>query len=195
MKAVMISIRPKWVEKIASGEKTVEVRKTAPKLETPFKCYIYCTNYGKTFMHGCIVEKECLFRNPDTNKIKFDYAFELECCHNKYDENNFLSGKVVGEFVCDNIYAFMQYRPDIVPKTCLSTKEMEEYLGDKDGYGWHISDLKIYDKPKELSEFHYPCTYPNNSCYNCAVEGLKPRCHYAGELERPPHSGRYVEEK
>ena len=36
-KAVLISIRPKWVEKIASGEKTIEVRKTRPTLATPFK--------------------------------------------------------------------------------------------------------------------------------------------------------------
>lgn len=42
MKCVMLSIRPKWCEKIASGEKTIEVRKSAPK-EVPFKCYIYCT--------------------------------------------------------------------------------------------------------------------------------------------------------
>lgn len=45
-KAVMLSIRPKWVEKIANGEKTIEVRKTKPKLDTPFKCYIYCTLQG-----------------------------------------------------------------------------------------------------------------------------------------------------
>ena len=42
-KAVLISIKPKWCELIASGKKTVEVRKTNPKLDTPFKCYIYCT--------------------------------------------------------------------------------------------------------------------------------------------------------
>lgn len=42
-KAVLISIRPKWCERIASGEKTIEVQKTRPKLETPFKCYIYET--------------------------------------------------------------------------------------------------------------------------------------------------------
>ena len=36
MKAVLMSIKPKWCEKIFSGEKTIEVRKTAPK-ETPFK--------------------------------------------------------------------------------------------------------------------------------------------------------------
>lgn len=46
-KAVMISIRPKWCEKIVNGEKTIEVRKTRPKLETPFKCYIYETQ-GRT---------------------------------------------------------------------------------------------------------------------------------------------------
>ena len=45
-KAVMLSIRPKWCEKIASGEKTIEVRKTRPKLDMPFKCYIYCTQSG-----------------------------------------------------------------------------------------------------------------------------------------------------
>lgn len=42
-KAVLLSIRPKWCEKIANGEKIVEVRKTRPKMNTPFKCYIYCT--------------------------------------------------------------------------------------------------------------------------------------------------------
>lgn len=41
--AVLLSVRPKWCELIASGKKTVEVRKTRPKIETPFKCYIYCT--------------------------------------------------------------------------------------------------------------------------------------------------------
>ena len=43
MKSVLISIRPKWCDLIASGRKTIEVRKTWPKLPTPFTCYIYCT--------------------------------------------------------------------------------------------------------------------------------------------------------
>ena len=46
MKSVLIAIRPQWVEKIARGEKTIEVRKTAPK-EVPFKAYIYCTKEKK----------------------------------------------------------------------------------------------------------------------------------------------------
>ena len=36
MKNILIAIRPQWVEKIANGEKTIEVRKTAPQ-EVPFK--------------------------------------------------------------------------------------------------------------------------------------------------------------
>ena len=43
MKAVLISIKPKWCDLIRRGRKTVEVRKTCPKLEVPFKVYIYCT--------------------------------------------------------------------------------------------------------------------------------------------------------
>lgn len=42
-KAVLISIRSGGCQKIMEGRKTIEVRKTRPKMDTPFKCYIYCT--------------------------------------------------------------------------------------------------------------------------------------------------------
>lgn len=42
-RAILLSIRPEWADKILTGEKTMEVRKTRPRLETPFKCYIYAT--------------------------------------------------------------------------------------------------------------------------------------------------------
>lgn len=141
MKAVMISIQPKWVEKIVGGEKTIEVRKTAPKLKTPFKCFIYATKGG------------------DRIVLKNDRVYEL---------SKSLTGVVIGEFVCDKIYNFVQFGAGIMfadenlnqlepqlarDMTCLTDNEIENYLGNKDGYGLHISDLKIYDKPKELSEF------------------------------------------
>lgn len=158
-KAVLMSINPKWVELILNGKKTIEVRKTAPKLETPFKCYIYCTKQGKMFFHGGIGEKQVLFRNPDTNKIKFDYSFELMFCKN-VTENNFLSGKVVAEFTCDEIEHYdystidgVDIDEDILVETRLSWEEINLYANGKVLYGWHISDLKIYDKPKELEEF------------------------------------------
>lgn len=174
MKAVLISIQPKWVEKIANGKKTIEVRKTAPK-QVPFKCYIYCT-YPK----------------------KPAYTLWL----NRRKKNKFLAdGKVIGEFVCDKVFLLHPYTYDggsadlerrkfiqtfegsskeneILAATCLTQDEMFDYIGAGNyGYGWHISDLKIYDKPKELSEFFTPM-------------GKRP----SYMVERPPQSWQYVEE-
>lgn len=128
MKAVMLSIKPKYCEFIASGKKTMEVRKTRPKLETPFKCYIYMT-------------KSNLFGDRKAYKDR-------------------LAGKVIGEFVCDGIILmadsgvyFASITDYDVTGCCLNYRELHKYGNGKNLYGWHISDLVIYDKPKELSEF------------------------------------------
>ena len=42
-KSVITSVSPQECELIASGKQTMLVRKTRPKIETPFKCYIYMT--------------------------------------------------------------------------------------------------------------------------------------------------------
>lgn len=129
-KAVLISIQPKWCELIASGRKTIEVRKTKPNIPTPFKCYIYQTK--RTWIY------------------------------NIYSKIADWQQKVIGEFVCDGITEypyetfndgehFMPYGE--LEKICLDGWELYEYLGIKDGYGWHISNLVIYDKPKELGVF------------------------------------------
>ncbi len=44
MIAVLCSVQPQWCELIANGKKTIEIRKTIPKIPTPFKGYIYCNN-------------------------------------------------------------------------------------------------------------------------------------------------------
>lgn len=170
MKSVLISIQPKWCELIASGKKTVEVRKSKPKLKTPFKVYIYAT--------------------------KGDFGALIKRSGNKflgYKEQN-IGGKVIGEFVCDAIFPISCYYSDVnvrgihreQPYTCLTDKEMIDYLGNGvEGYGWHISDLVIYDEPKELGEFH---------SYNCGVKienGYPMPTH---EITRPPQSWCYVEE-
>lgn len=161
MNAVMISINPKWCELIANGQKTIEVRKTRPKIDTPFKCYIYCS-YGN-------------------------------------DRNNYMlgkRGKVIGEFVCDEITQFRNnfFLPSMLwieKEACLSGEEICKYLGEKEsGFAWHISDLKIYDKPIELSKFWtVKCTNKRNSCIGCEV---KPNC--IKTITRPPQSWYYVEE-
>lgn len=51
-KAVLLSVRPNWCKLIWAGMKTVEVRKTRPKLETPFKVYIYCSGNSGWLMRS-----------------------------------------------------------------------------------------------------------------------------------------------
>lgn len=162
-KAVMLSIRSKWCEKIASGEKTIEVRKTKPKLDTPFKCYIYETQGW--------VEKDGIM------------AFRL-------------GGRVIGEFTCDRIYelAPLNHAPDDVEKqACLTREEIVNYLKGT-GYGWHISDLRIYDQPREFTEFRQSC--PNDLyCEDCAMYSNNNGICNNGALtlRRPPQSWCYVE--
>lgn len=174
MYSVMLSIQPKWCELIANGEKTIEIRKTKPKLETPFKCYIYCTKAKKHFSHNGIREAEDeLYRLPD-GKIKFGYSGEL-MLHDDYDENNFLNGKVIGEFMCDNVDMFYYgvqtpcdatsyfdcykgYSEELYQMEeshCITKQEINNYGNNSTLYAWHISDLVIYDKPKKLSEFYH----------------------------------------
>ena len=160
MKAVMISIQPKLVEKIchkigedetgkAIYEKRIEVRKTAPK-EVPFKCYIYETKgqYVK-FTHGA---------------------------HTKYGYGR---GKVIGEFICNSVDEYhydycdgVDIDDDTILETAIDREDINIYAKGKTLYGWHISDLKIYDKPRELSEFKKTKELIARTCGMQAMNGL-----------------------
>lgn len=192
-KAVLISIQPKWCELIASGRKTLEVRKNRPKLETPFKCYIYCTlpPQEELFTHGCIREYANELMRLQSGKIVYGYGMQL-CCdveHRPYTKDNFLCKKVIGEFVCDDCSLLTKAHYGYIEQFgCLPRDALNAYMGisgmelsDSDGcYGWHISDLVIYDKPKELRKF---------SGLRQTKFGLEPV-----SLTRPPQSWCYVEE-
>ena len=175
-KAVLISIRPKWCQKIARNEKTVEVRKTRPKLETPFKCHIYCT------MDHPYISISC----GELDKLNYRTNTVGRC-----------NGKVIGEFTCDRIYelAPLNHAPDDVEKqACLTREEIVNYLKGT-GYGWHIVDLRIYDQPRELTEFRRPC--PNDLyCETCAMYSNSTGICNNGALplRRPPQSWCYVED-
>ena len=151
-KAVMLSVRPKWVGKIANGEKTIEVRKTKPNLPTPFKAYIYCS------------------QGNDARRLRGSW------------------GKVIGEFTCDRIFpinvfdngSIQNWLFEHMERSCLTYEELADYIGNgKTGHGWHISDPKIYDMPRDLSEFI----------------GLRDTKFGAApyEIKRPPQSWCYVE--
>ena len=187
-KAVLISIRPKWCEKIVNGDKTIEVRKTRPKMNTPFKCYIYCT----------------LPKYPHEDFIATNYP----------RPQFYGGGKVIGEFTCDRIdwithigytgipnlvetricdAATMRTSPvgGLLNAACLTPKMLNDYLAWGDGYGWHITDLRIYDAPRALSELERP--YECNECdAKWATECNA--CHEEVKIKRAPQSWCYVEE-
>ena len=199
-KAVMISIRPKWVEKIARGEKTVEVRKTRPKLETPFKCYIYCTK-GQTPVLVALqnLEDSPVIMTCGTGTRRYPVEDATWA--------RLLNGTVCGEFTCDSIEAhdlpYPAYQSEVpsalLENSCLSYTDLHRYIGSGGRfYGWHIADLKIYDEPKELSDFkaNDACPYLSRSgCvypYHCFRAGQTKRC--GNYLNSPPQSWCYVEE-
>lgn len=195
MRAILISIRPKWVEKIIRGEKTLEVRKTRPKLETPFKCYIYCTQASVRYQTICgchVLNSDELYRHPEQG-IKHGDSIELMLCEN-YTKDNFLNGKVIGEFICDRIYelAPLNHAPDDVEQqACLTREEIVRYLKGV-GYGWHISKLEIYDTPKPLSAFKGLCKIEAD-CGGCPYYNYtKMECD-GRIIKRPPQSWCYVE--
>ena len=199
MKSVLIAIRPQSVEKIASGEKTIEVRKTAPK-EVPFKAYIYCCK-AKPYLY-----KEA---NPP-----FELFLDSELYKGKGYDDRLFSGKVIGEFICDRIemvnakcsdYGIDLFYHDCLTNGCLTEREIEKYFNvpeDRDlramkgnGYVWNISDLKIYDKPRELSEFSRPCSY-SGLCFSCKRTSFKKDGNLLcnTKITRPPQSWMHVED-
>ena len=130
MKSVLLSIKPVWCSKIVLKEKTVEVRKTKPEgVKPPFKCYIYCTK--------------------DQSKMGW-----LRIVPGKGWQR--LDGTVIGEFVCDKIWELAPIcrAPDDVEEiACMDRDRIVHYLNKCHGWAWHISDLKIYDQPRELRAF------------------------------------------
>ena len=186
MKSVLISIHPEWCEKIVNGKKTIEVRKSAPK-EVPFKAYIYCTKV----------------------ESKWQYSDYVGAYVNSKDEIVYAQQHIIGEFICDKVdeYTFShyeaEYRVTHVEQEAMGLNQAEliRYGKGKTLYGWHISDLKIYDKPKELSEFYTIQESGSDCCCGCVWHETPldemPCRTCTGErkyLYRPPQSWQYVDE-
>ena len=172
MKSILISIKPEWVAKILNGEKTIEIRKTTPKCELPIDVYIYCskgvgcirsgyTPRGKTYPYfprghsmfsGKIVAKFTL-REVE----KFDFISEQ-----KYKDNTLKYNEEIRKHI------------RICKEACMSAAKVVLYLDTKClginnpsgmiGYAWDISDLEIFDNPKELSDFGLKRA-PQSWCY------------------------------
>lgn len=182
-KAVLASVRPLYCYYYAIGRKTLELRKTCPKLDGPFKVYIYSTKGNENLIRGDIA-------------TTIDYVAMY-------------GGRVIGEFVCDTILRNCEMaNADIAEaQSCVKREKILEYSGGHEVFGWHVSKLVIYDKPKELCEFSPDCKYKND---DGTCPSKKVACSYQREyfnpdgsvcvvecgkrIERPPQSWCYVED-
>lgn len=190
MKSVLLSVNSHWCSMILNGEKTLEVRKTRPKIETPFKCYIYCTKLGPYLVIG--------------DKMVGDGYMEKKYCttygYSREEADRIwgvMNGKVICEFTCDKIErcgipypAYQKELPDrFVKESCVMYYDLHEYARHDDLYFWHITTLKIYDDPRKLSEFS-----SGSSRFEISdtEDGL---CSKRRRMERPPQSWCYVHDE
>ena len=202
MKAIIQYYTPEEIERIARGEQTIKVRKTAPKLETPFKVYVYCTKERMTrvpsmyaYLHknepGACAEYGTIETWGEIGDVIVNP--HLASQHVSFG----MHGKVIGSFVCDKVEKIMVKADCVITmgeywkllkiakEACLSKQELKDYIGvGGNGYGWHITEPTLFDKPKELSEFRKVCL--NGKCSDCIYEECK--------ITRPPQSWQYVEE-
>lgn len=204
MKAILMSDRPEWVVKILNGEKPIEIRKTMPKCELPIDVYIHCTK------NGVVIEKDCGLGFPEP-----------------------INGKVVAKFTLRKIDKLEMENPyegrtrTFLDEACVTIGEARGYAGGEHPrynplYAWHISDLIIFDEPKELNQFQKVGTLAayqkalEKACEEdeeiaerreeeiawCGESSWLPNCaelteaaYQMGEfgLKRPPQSWQYVE--
>jgi predicted transcriptional regulator len=193
MKAILMSIRPEWCDLIIREQKTIEVRRTRPKLETPFRVYVYCT---------FAASKEFKFDDRNWNTSAKN--------HGGLPQKR---GRVIGEFICDDIRRigpeYCVVKEDIESKiagSCLTVPQVKDYAGWKgqkrlvdcrDAYCWHISNFKLYKKPVRLKDFWaiQPCTHRGDCCTCRRWDAEKLICRgEAFGIERPPQSWCYVED-
>ena len=165
-KAVLLSIRPNWCALIASGRKTLEVRKTRPKLDTPFKVYMYRTKPKDRLID--------VIKDGDLNYGEVYHGKPVFIKANSRYRDYVRDGKIIGEFTCDRIDKFsIDEKFDNLTLCSMSklsrvpVSQLQDYASGYWLYGWRISDFRLYDKPRELSEF---------------------------SLSRPPQSWQYVVE-
>lgn len=165
MKSILISIKPKYCELIAKGEKTIEVRKSMPKLKTPFKCYIYMTKSN-------LVGDRKAYKDRLAGKVIGEFVCD------KIDRivHSGTSNENIRLCFFDYDWTHRPLSNEYLYQTQLTYAELEKYSNGGNLYGWHISKLKIYAEPKRLREF-----------WHCGVK-------LGARVSRPPQSWFYVEE-
>lgn len=174
---ILASLKPYYYYLIGERKKTIEVRKTALK-NLPQDIAFYMSKDEKSF-------------------AKIPKEFQ-----EKYREH---FGKVGIRAVVDNmdVYAYdccdgVDIDDDMLLETMIDREYINIYAKGKPLYGWHLDNVAIYDKPKELSELRPICKFEGKDL----ICNLCPNREYNGGLffecrrkvTRPPQSYMFVEE-
>ena len=163
--AILMSIKPEQCEKIANGDKTLEIRKPFPdkvgesaKNFKPFKVYMYCNKKR----YGDVIR----VISPDTAEITGTPVGNLVSVDKEFrDEKDItVTGTVFGEFTCTGIVdfdvpcpayrdSFLQECKYILDESNMSYDELRSYAKEKRVCGFKIEDVKLYDKPKSIYDY------------------------------------------
>lgn len=199
MKAIMLSDQPKWVAKILNCEKIIEVRKRFPSDYVGW-VYIYCTK-----------EKDkheiCICDNPIEHRImcsRYHFLDNGEEARIAFFNPRYIKGKVVARFWCDKVEEIDVYtnriyetktlnQLELLEKSCLTHSELFKYLGEDyskiGGYAIHISQLEIFDKPKELKNF----LINSHTVSGIGFKGEEKQFKILKPLKRAPQSRQHIE--
>lgn len=174
MKSILLPVHPEILANVLDGNTDTLIKKLFPKDHVGW-VYLYCTK--KPYLYDRFFGRH--FRNDNAPTF---IGYEP------------INGYVVARFWCDKVEKItsqvVNYGNDclhttetmnmteLLKTTCLSLKELDSYLGDKNGFAIHISKLEVFDKPRELGEFRrncYGCRYYKTfkiACNNCKKHRL-----------------------
>ena len=173
---LLLPIKPQHLVDILNGKKTIEIRKYMPKCDLPIEVLCYCTKQKQFWHVGCMgYYSDDLWYHPVKKIYICDDSCELMCLPEgyTYTKDNFLNKKVVAKFTLKNIDDLSKYANkfkdgffyETLEKACVNTEYLQKYTHNKPIlYAWHIDNLVIFDKPKELSEYGIKQA-PKKYCY------------------------------
>ena len=183
---ILASIKPYYYYLIAEEKKKIEVRKTALK-NLPQDIAFYMSKDEKSFAK---IPKEL---QEKYRKHFGKIGMKVVC--DKVDKYKFHEG--LTEFNSMGLpwrtYGAYLIFTDDYKSMCLSYDEVKKYGKGNTLYGWYISDLKIYDEPKELSEFKGLCRVKVD-CHNCPHYNYSKMDCDSRAISRAPQSYMFVEE-
>ena len=206
MKSILISDHAKWCALMMNGKKKVEVRKGTALYKAIQKLideygyaefYVCCTkgNYDivrESSPYSNVPHYTCVKINKKLSKDLPEYEYssrgkvafkfrcykveEIETSHDRFDEEIWYSTGSMEE-------------EDILEHSCLNSDELDNYLYGEKGTAIHISDLEIFDKPKELSEFK---SYKKN-IVNTKINGMVFETELDNSIIKAPQSYMFIE--